>query len=107
MATACHPTILTEMVPSIAAVDPKLRALYIGRMRTEEQQSMETEFKRLETLLDELIKTCAQLREENRSLRSETKTLQDERTRLLEKNELARNRVEAMIAHLRSMEQSS
>ena len=68
---------------------------------------METEFKRLETLLDELIKTCAQLREENRALRSETKNLQDERSRLLEKNELARNRVEAMITHLRSMEQSS
>ena len=68
---------------------------------------MDTEFNRLETLLDELIKTCAQLREENHGLRTETKTLQDERTRLLEKNELARNRVEAMITHLRSMEQSS
>ena len=68
---------------------------------------MDTEFNRLETLLDELIKTCTQLREENHGLRTETKTLQDERTRLLEKNELARNRVEAMITHLRSMEQSS
>ena len=40
-------------------------------------------------------------------MRTSQRSLQLERASLLEKNERARNRVEAMIMHLNSMEQGS
>lgn len=59
----------------------------------------------LETTLDQLLQLCQQLHRENARLREkETEWLQ-ERARLIEKNELARSRVEAMITRLKSLEQ--
>lgn len=58
----------------------------------------------LEARIDALIRTCDQLREENRALREQQTHLTTERAALLEKSELARTRVEAMIARLRAME---
>ena len=72
-----------------------------------QQQSVDIEIRRLETLLEELVKTCEQLRNENSTLRTQSENLAGEHSELLEKNELARSRVEAMIAHLKSMEQGS
>ncbi len=61
----------------------------------------------LEAKLDELIRACAALKEENTSLRSRQDNLVAERASLIEKTELARSRVEAMIARLKSMESNS
>ena len=58
----------------------------------------------LETQVDELIQTCEQLTDENRALRDQQSTLVAERASLIEKSELARSRVEAMIARLKAME---
>jgi len=58
----------------------------------------------VEQQLDELISQCKQLAKENASLRTRETEWQQERARLLEKNELARNRVEAMINRLRNLE---
>lgn len=58
----------------------------------------------LEARIDALIRTCDQLREENRVLREQQTHLTTERAALIEKSELARTRVEAMIARLRAME---
>lgn len=58
----------------------------------------------LETQVDELIHTCDQLSDENRALRDQQSTLVAERASLIEKSELARSRVEAMIARLKAME---
>ncbi|NIM29601.1 MAG: TIGR02449 family protein [Gammaproteobacteria bacterium] len=58
----------------------------------------------LEAQVDELIQTCEQLSEENRALRDQQSTLVAERANLIEKSELARSRVEAMIARLKAME---
>lgn len=58
----------------------------------------------LETQVDELIHTCEQLTSENRALREQQSTLVAERASLIEKSELARSRVEAMIARLKAME---
>lgn len=54
--------------------------------------------------LDQLIRTCERLDQENKTLRQKEATWQLERRRLIEKNELARSRVEAMIARLKSLE---
>lgn len=61
----------------------------------------------LEARVDELIRTLARLREENRALRAQQGHLVAERAALIEKSELARSRVEAMIARLKAMEVGS
>lgn len=64
----------------------------------------EMDLKRLEQRVDELIDAVSRLKSENQSLRESKASLEAERSKLLENTELARNRVEAMIERLRSME---
>ena len=59
----------------------------------------------LESRLEELLHVCDRLNAENRSLRERQDALVAERAALIEKNELARTRVEAMINRLKAMEQ--
>lgn len=59
----------------------------------------------LERQVEELIRTCTQLKEENQSLRVSQEHLVAERAELIEKAELARSRVEAMITRLKAMEE--
>ena len=61
----------------------------------------------LEAKIDALIQLCEQLVEENQTLRENQANLMSERAALLEKNTLARTRIEAMIARLKSMEAST
>ncbi|MGD8743803.1 MAG: TIGR02449 family protein [Granulosicoccaceae bacterium] len=68
------------------------------------KQHDELELKNLESRIEELISTCDALKTENHSLRQQQSGLMSERARLIEKTELARNRVEAMIHRLKSME---
>ena len=65
--------------------------------------AMET-LKQLEKKLDHLIQLCARLQAENTSLREKESTLLRERSKLLEKNEMARSRVEAMITRLKNLD---
>jgi cell division protein ZapB len=65
----------------------------------------EMELKHLERRVDELLQRLASLKSENHSLRESQAALLAERSRLIEKNELARSRVEAMIGRLKAMEQ--
>ena len=58
----------------------------------------------IETKLDKLILLCNRLQQENNELKARESEWQRERVRLIEKNELARSRVEAMITHLRNLD---
>lgn len=58
----------------------------------------------LETKLDRLILLTSRLQQENTELKAREIAWQQERVRLIEKNELARSRVEAMITHLKSLD---
>ena len=58
----------------------------------------------LETKLDRLILLTQRLQLENAELKAREHAWGQERVRLIEKNELARTRVEAMIAHLKSLD---
>jgi cell division protein ZapB len=60
----------------------------------------------LEAQINALIQICNQLADENRALRETQAHLMAERADLLEKNAIARSRIEAMIARLKSMEVS-
>ncbi len=67
----------------------------------------ETDLRQLEQRVDELIDTMGLLKNENTSLRQQKDKLVTERAQLIEKTELARSRVEAMISRLRSLELGS
>ncbi len=58
---------------------------------------------RIENQLDELIDLCDKLARENELLRAREASWQQERARLIEKNDIARSRVEAMIVRLKSL----
>lgn len=81
---------------------------YSGRMsKTSPQQAIDQDLKRLEYRIEELIRSVERLKEENRSLRVQQDTMTTERAQLIERNELARTRVEAMINRLKAMEHSA
>ena len=58
----------------------------------------------LEQKIDELISLCNQLNRENQTLKSDSASWHRERQELIDKNELARSKVESMINRLRTME---
>ena len=63
--------------------------------------------RRLEESVDELLSDLARAREEIGSLRAQQEQLTLERAKLIEHNELARSRVEAMVNRLKALEQES
>ena len=67
----------------------------------------EDDLRQLEQRIDELIETVGTLKNENTSLRQQKDKLVTERSQLIEKTEMARSRVEAMISRLRSLELGS
>ena len=67
--------------------------------------NFESDLRRLEDRLDDLVKICNQLQTENKSLKEKQETLSKERATMVQKNEEVRARVEAMIVRLKSMEQ--
>ncbi|MEM7001926.1 MAG: TIGR02449 family protein [Pseudomonadota bacterium] len=58
----------------------------------------------LEQQLDELLVLTQVLSKENKALRAQQKSWSSERAKLIEKNELAKHRVEAMITRLKALE---
>lgn len=63
--------------------------------------------KKLESRIDDLIDTCRQLRKDNHSVRAQHGQLSEEHTRLIEKTQVARTRIEAMIGRLKALERGS
>ncbi|MDJ0806275.1 MAG: TIGR02449 family protein [Gammaproteobacteria bacterium] len=72
--------------------------------KIETSNNTDLDLRKLEVRVEELIRACAYLKEENKSLRTRQDTLVAERAALIEKTELARSRVEAMISRLKAME---
>jgi len=59
----------------------------------------------LTTKLDLLIQRVEQLKAQNRQLLASEKAWREERAHLIEKNEMARHKVESMISRLKALEQ--
>lgn len=88
------------------AVPPFYSSASLSRLIAHDGCMMaEFDLNRLEQQVDELIRLCDRLREENASLRASQEHLVGERAELIEKTELARSKVEAMVARLKSMEE--
>ena len=67
----------------------------------------DAELQALTRKLDLLIQRVEQLKTQNRALLASEKAWREERAHLIEKNEMARHKVEAMILRLKSLEQES
>ena len=66
---------------------------------------MSSDLDALEKKIESLIGYCEHLTRENKALRNQQGSWTTERAKLIEKNELAKNRVEGMITRLKSLEQ--
>jgi cell division protein ZapB len=67
----------------------------------------ESPFKTLEEKIDELIRLCEELNRENGVLKADADSWLEERQQLINSNEQARGKVEAMISRLKAMEQDA
>ena len=70
----------------------------------EDPKFLREQLSAFEHKLTELIDMADRLKVENESLRAQQLNLVEERSRLIEKNELARTRVEAIVTRLKSLE---
>lgn len=64
----------------------------------------ENDIRSLDLRLDELIRTCQRLKEENRLLRQQQTMLVTERAKLQHKTDLARTQTEMLLLRLKSLE---
>ena len=62
-----------------------------------------TDSDKFEEKLDQLIELCQQLKQENQALREREAGLVGERGQLIEKNEMARQKIKTMISRLRNL----
>lgn len=66
-----------------------------------------TDLQSLTAKLDQLLRRVEQLKAHNRLLQTNEKAWREERAQLIEKNETARQKVEAMISRLKALEQDT
>jgi cell division protein ZapB len=86
-------------------IDHTRPAHYIGNMnRKAENPAIEQELALLEQQIESLLGIIDRLMKENRSLRIQQENLATERAGLLEKHDQVRNRVDAIVTRLKSME---
>ena len=71
---------------------------------SEKQGIQEQDLKALEIRVEELIRACAHLKDENKTLRAREQVLLGERDKLAKKNDEAKYRVEDMIDRLKRLE---
>ncbi len=67
----------------------------------------EQDLRALEIRVEELIRACAHLKDENKTLRAELERLSAERDRLMRNHAAARARVESLIERLKTIETAS
>lgn len=69
--------------------------------------SINEDLRTLEDRIDDLIGVCRRLREENEGLRVSRESLLQERTKLAEKNKLAKSRLESIVDRLKTLEKAT
>lgn len=73
-------------------------------MANTETSIQEQDLRALEVRVEELIRACTHLKDENKTLRAELEMLSLERDKLLENNATARMRMESLIDRLKTLE---
>ncbi len=87
------------------SVDRNCQAHYIGSMVKKIKPSIiNKEIDILEEQVESLLTTLKHLMDENRSLRAQQVNLASDRAGLIEKHDVVRTRVEAIVTRLKSLE---
>lgn len=76
-------------------------------MDNKHNNTVDDELEQLEKRFNELVAQLDALRNENRALRARQDSMSAERSNLMQKNEVARARVEAIIGRLKTLEHSA
>jgi cell division protein ZapB len=76
----------------------------LGAKGGNERDVSDDTLKQLEQRVDELLLFCRRLKKENSTLKSGQRDLGQEHAQLVEKTQIARARIEAMIGRLKSLE---
>jgi len=63
--------------------------------------------KKLERRVDDLVGVCRKLKKENLAIKAGSERLNDDHAKLMEKTQIARARIEAMIGRLKALERGS
>tara|TARA_R100000306_G_scaffold61399_1_gene63831 strand:- start:16498 stop:16785 length:288 start_codon:yes stop_codon:yes gene_type:complete len=72
------------------------------------EESMEVvKLQQLNEKMERLIARCRQLESDNAAMKAQQDAFHRERMQLMQKNDMARSKIEAMIGRLKSLEQSS
>jgi len=71
------------------------------------QPTQENDLQALMSRFEVLIERVEQLKRRNALLMAQEKSWREERTHLIEKNEIAKRKVESMIVRLKALEQDS
>ena len=88
-----------------AGVDPVRQPHYIGTMTKKTSPViMDQQLAQLEEKVDSLLDIISRLMRENQSLRAQQVTQATERAGLVERHDEVRNRVEAIVSRLKSLE---
>lgn len=82
-------------MPIVMPLEPNIVTVAISVLMTDSDK--------FEEKLDRLIELCQQLKRENQTLREREAGLVGERSQLIEKNEMARQKIETMINRLRNL----
>lgn len=64
----------------------------------------ELDFKGLELKVNQLIDLCVILEQKNKGLLKENDSIKQERSKIIQQNDMARSKVEAMITRLKALE---
>ncbi len=70
----------------------------------EREEQIGEDLRQLEQRVDDLIGVCRRLKEENDNLRESRDTLIEEKSKLTEKNRMARTRLENIVTRLKALD---
>lgn len=70
----------------------------------EREEQIGEDLRQLEQRVDDLIGVCRRLKEENDNLRESRDTLIEEKSKLAEKNRMARTRLENIVTRLKALD---
>lgn len=69
-----------------------------------DDEQLDKGLRQLETKVDDLIGVCRRLKEENDTLRGSRDSLLEEKSKLSEKNRMARTRLETIVTRLKALD---
>lgn len=100
------PRVVRDPALSLATIASKLAPTQSDTHQTVKTME-DTDLQALMARLELLITRVEQLKSQNGLLLAQEKTWREERAHLIEKNEIARRKVESMISRLKALEQDS